>query len=224
MRTFALRTPLAPFKRFRAANRPAARPDMVRIGTEYGGWAVPDSLIRDSWTVYSGGIGDDASFDLGVIERYGCTVYAFDPTPSSIEYVHTLVVDPNRFRFHPWALWSKDGELALYAPDYGESNFSGINLHGTATWFDAPCRSLESLRHQFGHNRVDLLKLDIEGAEYEVLRAVSAGVVEPKVLCVEFHKLGWRIQRMVETVKQLRRRGYHAVCVNGYDVTFVHDT
>ena len=195
---------------------------MVRIGTDYGGWAVPNDLIRDSWTVYSAGIGNDASFDLGFIERYGCTIHAFDPTPSSIEYVRTLAVDPNRFRFHPWALWSQDGELALYAPDYGDSNFSSINLHGTATWFDAPCRSLQSVQHEFGHENIDLLKLDIEGAEYEVLSAVLGGQVEPKVLCVEFHKPSWRIRQMVQMVRQLRRRGYHAVWVDGYDVTFVY--
>jgi hypothetical protein len=85
VRGVVLRSPLAPFRRFRAANRPVKRADMVRIGTEYGGWAVPDSLIDESWTVYCGGVGLDATFDLGFIERYGCAVHAFDPTPSTIE-------------------------------------------------------------------------------------------------------------------------------------------
>lgn len=220
-RTVALRTPLAPFRRFRAASRPVERADMKRIGSDYGGWAVPDSLVSESWIVYSAGIGDDASFDMGFIERYGSTIYAFDPTPSSIEYVEALAVDPKRFRFYPWGLWSEDKDVRLYAPDYGDSNFSGINLHGTTTWFLAPCRSLQSLCHQFGHDHIDLLKLDIEGAEYGVLQSVIEGDVTPKVLCVEFHKPGWRIRRMVETVTKLRRHGYCAVWVDGYDVTFV---
>lgn len=219
----ALRTPLAPYRRFRAASRVVLRADMVRIGTDYGGWTVPDSLIGDSWTVYSAGVGNDASFDLGLIERYGCTVHAFDPTPSSIRYVQALAVDPTRFRFYPWGLWSEDRKIPLYAAKFGDSNLSAINLHGTATSFAAPCRSLQSIKHQLGHDHIDFLKLDIEGAEYEVLRSIIAGDDEPKVLCVEFHKPGWRIQRMVESLKKLRRRGYRVVWVDGYDVTLVSE-
>jgi len=31
--------------------------------------------------VYSLGIGEDISFDLALIEKYGARVHAFDPTP-----------------------------------------------------------------------------------------------------------------------------------------------
>jgi FkbM family methyltransferase len=215
------KSPVAPFRRFRAANRPVERDDMVRIGTEYGGWAVPNSLIEKSWTVYCAGVGLDATFDLGLIERYGCVVHAFDPTPSTIEYVKSLSVDPSSFILHPYALWSADGDLHLFSPDYSDTNFSAINLHGTSTGFTAPCRSLTSLMQEFGHDRIDLLKLDIEGAEYAVLEAVLDGSVRPTVLCVEFHKTGWRIARMVQTVKKLQKLGYSSAWVEGYNVTFV---
>ena len=80
---------------------------------------------------------------------------------------------------------------------------------------------------ELGHEHIDFLKLDIEGAEYEVLQSVLAGTVAPYVLCVEFHKTnGIRsvldgIRPMVETVRKLNRRGYTPVWVDGYDVTFV---
>jgi FkbM family methyltransferase len=221
VRSFVLRSPAAPFRRFRAANRPVERADMVRIGTEYGGWAVPGSLIEASWTVYCGGVGLDATFDLGLTERYGCAVHAFDPTPSTIEYVKSLNADPSTFIFHQCALWSEDGELHLFSPDYSDSNFSATNLHGTSTGFTAQSRSLQSLMRELGHDRIDLLKLDIEGAEFAVLDAVIDGWVRPTVLCVEFHKAGWRIGQMVQTVKKLHRLGYSSAWVEGYNVTFV---
>ena len=194
---------------------------MVRIGTDYGGWAVPDSLIEESWTVYLGGVGLDATFDLGLIERYGCVVYAFDPTPSTIDYVKALNAAPSKFRFYPWALWFEDGELHLFSPDYSDSNFSAINLHSTETGFTVPCRSVPSLIDELGPEPMDLLNLDIEGAEYAVLDAVIDGTVTPTVLCVEFHSPGRRIRRMVQTVKKLRARGYKAVWVEEFNVTFV---
>jgi hypothetical protein len=55
----------------------------VRLGSDYGGWdVVLDGITKDS-VVYSFGIGDDASFDLELIDRYNLVIHAFDPTPKS---------------------------------------------------------------------------------------------------------------------------------------------
>ena len=61
--------------------------ELQRIGSEYGGWIVPTALLREDWICYCGGVGEDITFDLGLIERYGCTVHAFDPTPRAISFV-----------------------------------------------------------------------------------------------------------------------------------------
>jgi FkbM family methyltransferase len=194
---------------------------MVRIGSDYGGWTLPEDLIEESWICYCGGVGTDVTFDLGLIERYGCTIHAFDPTPSSVRYVRETVSDEHRFRFYPWGLWSADCEMRFYAPSFGESNFSVSNLQHTKGYFEAHCRSLQSIMRELGHDHVDLLKLDIEGAEYEVLRSVLDGNPAPVVICVEFHKTrGFRIGRMAGAVRALRSRGYVPVHVSGYDVTF----
>ena len=55
------------------------------LGSEYGGYCMcPENIDRDC-VVYSFGIGEDISFDLALIQRFGLSVYAFDPTPRSIE-------------------------------------------------------------------------------------------------------------------------------------------
>jgi hypothetical protein len=40
---------------------------------------------------------------------------------------------------------------------------------------------------QLGHNRLDVLKVDIEGAEYEVLPALLADGIEIDQILIEFH-------------------------------------
>jgi hypothetical protein len=53
-------------------------------GNTYGGFYVhPDALSKNS-IVYSFGIGEDISFDKAIIENHKCHVFAFDPTPKSI--------------------------------------------------------------------------------------------------------------------------------------------
>src|SRR5262245_49383259 len=57
-----------------------------RFGSDYGGWDVVATNICADSIVYSFGVGEDASFDMALIERFGLTIHAFDPTPKSIEW------------------------------------------------------------------------------------------------------------------------------------------
>jgi Methyltransferase FkbM domain len=61
-----------------------------------------------------------------------------------------------------------------------------MNLQGTAKSFTGQVRTISSLMAEYGHQRIDLLKLDIEGAEHEVVPSVVAATVRRTVICVEF--------------------------------------
>jgi FkbM family methyltransferase len=39
---------------------------------------------------------------------------------------------------------------------------------------------------QLGHDRIDLLKIDIEGAEYKVIESILADKLDIRVICVEY--------------------------------------
>ena len=79
-----------------------------RHGSEYGGWTIcPSDLNRNS-VVYSLGVGDDISFDISLIEKYGVTVYAFDPTPKSVKWVKSQRL-PKEFNFYEYAVWIMTG-------------------------------------------------------------------------------------------------------------------
>jgi FkbM family methyltransferase len=222
VRGLARRLPIAPGARYRRALRPVDRSDLVRIGTDYGGWTIPDGLIEPSWICYSAGVGNDISFDLGLIERYGCAVHAFDPTPTAAELLDTTPVDPQKFIFHPWGLLDHDSELRLYPLGDGESNFSLVNRNNASSFVTVPCRSLTSTMRELGHDRIDLLKLDIEGAEFGVLDSVTDGTVTPTLMCVEFHKRhAYATGPILRAIRRLRRRGYTAVSFKHWDVTFL---
>lgn len=220
IREFAARAPIAPGRRFARWLEVYPRDDLVRIGSEYGGWTVPESLIEAHWICYCAGVGDDVTFDLGLIERFGCSVWAFDPTPAAAHHVRELQSPDPRFHFVPYGVWSTDQMIPFFRPKEGDSNYSAVNLQGTRSRLSAPVRSLTSLMHELGHNHIDLLKLDVEGAEYEALAPVLAGAVNPSVLCVEFHKTEG-LSLMKQTVTRLEQAGYLAVHREDYDVTLI---
>jgi hypothetical protein len=83
---------------------------------------------------------------------------------------------------------------------------------------------------KLGHTKIDLLKVDIEGAEYVVLQTILEDNLDIRVICVEYdetasnHIDGNYINRIEDSIQQLRRSGYLLVakepsCRN---YTFVH--
>ena len=161
---------------------------MERIGSSYGGWSVAIEPITPRSIVYSFGVGEDISFDLGMIARFGVTVHAFDPTPRSIAWLRTQELPP-ALQFHAYGIGSIDGVARFYPPEDDRFvSFSIVerSVPGRAA-IEAPVRRLASIMEQLGHDRVDVLKMDIEGAEYEVLDDVLRSDIPITQLLVEFH-------------------------------------
>jgi len=109
---------------------------------------------------YCGGIGLDISFDLGVIERFGCTVHAFDPTPAAIRHATAAAAGSPRFNLHPVGLWSSDCTMEIFEPASGEEQYSVADRGRTGRSIEAEFRAIPSLMSELGHDHIDVLKLD----------------------------------------------------------------
>ncbi len=197
------------------------RRDLERLGSDYGGWVIPVSLLSEDSVCYLAGVGEDISFDLSLIERFGCRVHAFDPTPRAAEHVARTAPSTPKFTFHQVGLWSSDERLRFYAPsNRSHVSHSIVNLHGTADYFEADCRSVSSLMEELGHPRLNLLKLDVEGAEHEVLGSVLQARIFPKIICVEFDQ-PTPVSRTVGAVRRVLDAGYDLVCIDDWNYTMV---
>ena len=208
----------------RAALRLEAPPQALgleRLGSDYGGWIVPTAIITDGWIAYCGGVGEDITFDMRLIESTGCSVYAFDPTPRAVTYVADHAAGVTRFHFMPVGLWSEDTVLRFFAPrDPAHVSHSIVNLQRTQDYFEAPCRSLPSLMRELGHDQIDLLKVDIEGAEHRVVRSMLDAGIRPVVLCMEIDQ-PVKASTLWRTVRRIRSRGYALVAVDRWNLTFI---
>lgn len=171
-----------------ATVRPRASEPIEHIGSSYGGWDTPLGRIAEDSIVYSFGIGADVTWDLGVIERYGCEVWGFDPAPEAGEHVREVAGDESRLHFECLALWNADGHVPMWrSDDPSAMTLSGVNMHQQPTAVDVVARRLSTLMADHGHERIDILKVDVEGAEYDVIepREVAAAGVE--VVMIELH-------------------------------------
>ena len=186
----------------------------VRLGSDYGGYAVAPHLLHADSVVYSCGIGEDASFDLDLIRRFGCRVHAFDPTPRALAWVASQPM-PEQLSVYPLGLSDHDG-VASFAPPRNPRHVSHSMVRAqqrqNADRVEFQVRRLSTLMAQLGHSRLDLLKMDIEGAEYAVIDSLALGGACPRQLLVEFHHHleGVAVARTERALAQLGQLGYRS--------------
>ena len=179
----------------------------------------PDGLSLAS-IVYSFGIGCDTSFESSLIEAYGLTVFAFDPTDESRYYLDENP-PPKGFVYSQCGLAAEDGRLQLNTVKRGGPRYRAGTILDIVTPAEAPVeievRALRSLMRERHHTNLDILKLDIEGAEFPVLESLFDDGIPAQQLVLEFHPhlvnlsrsplLFWgpvwaRTEHMIERIRQ----------------------
>lgn len=203
------RTPMSPM------------PGVIELGSRYGGWLIPDGQVGPDWVCYCVGAGGDISFDLDLIHRYEATVRAIDPVPDYIESARRDAGDEPRFSAHQAAVATSDGPIRLQVThDANSRSVSPAGLYESKTFIEAQGRTLPSLMAELGDERIDLLKLDIEGGEYELLRTLDLRALGVKIFATQLHHTG-TVRDARALIARLRDQGYEAVaCRSAVKLTF----
>ena len=139
-------------------------------GTEYGGWTCDVSTFTSNTIVYDVGLGEDTSWDEGLIQKYNLQIFGFDPTPKSA--LHVDQTFPARTHFH----YLKEGlstrkETKTFTKPKNANHVSmrAGDVKGLGATIDVKVNTIENWMKANGHTHIDVLKIDIEGSEYDVL-------------------------------------------------------
>jgi hypothetical protein len=152
--------------------------NLVRLGTDYGGWWVDVDAVPDGSVVIDAGVGSDDSFARALLTLKRVTVLAVDPSDAA-RALYARGAPPGVV-FLPRALTPDGRNLRLHRGD-GRSDSALPEMPGMTgrTYLAAGVGLPELLRA----NNVSLVKLDVEGMEFALLPQ-CLGV---RQVCVEFH-------------------------------------
>jgi len=208
------------------------------FGSERHGYLVPENFLNADSIIYCVGAGEDISFDTELKIEFDSQVYIFDPSPYGInhfnevkEYVNhgtDLTLDRTlapyvyqigkkqfaEITFIPVGLWDKKEILKFYDPE--KENYSSHSAYlftDSKKFIEAPVDRLSSLMKQLGHKHVDLLKIEIEGAEYKVIDTIVEDQLDVRAILVEFDEIyntkdkGFHF-RIKNSCDKLRKAGY----------------
>jgi len=98
---------------------PEIRIPKARLGSTNAEWCIATGGLGPDAVVYCAGIGTDVTFDVALIERFGCDVHAVDPTPRSTDWIAGQAL-PDKFKFYPLGFAGHDGALEFSPPDRDE--------------------------------------------------------------------------------------------------------
>lgn len=161
-------------------------------------WSFYLSKLRAGMTVF------DAGANVGLLTllfsrfvRENGQVHAFEATASTFERLHTTC-DAARCQnvtLNHVALADQSGTLALYVYDTEHASWNSLANRPLADYGIAvqpvgiesvTAITLDDYCTEHAITRVDLLKLDVEGAEYQVLRGAEKLLAAHRIGCCVF--------------------------------------
>jgi FkbM family methyltransferase len=173
----------------------------------------PVSLrLQDGWTIIDIGAGLG---DFTVYAAHRCPnghVLAYEPFPESFALLQQNVTLNNlqNVEAKPYAIAEKSGSLALNI-GLGEAVQHSTTRAGAHT-IEVRAITLQQVFAEHGFDRCDLLKMDIEGGEYAILRGLSADLLKRvQRIALEYHD-NTPAGQHGELVRLLQDNGF-SVCV-----------
>lgn len=225
---------------------------MEKLGTNYGGWYVPSLMkLNENSVVYSGGVGEDISFDLLLQNKYKCTIILIDPTSKAIKHfnevnqyyknrqlftggiqkdyyecIQSLHPNLDKLKYINIGLWNKKDELKFYKQNNENYVSQSLveNMFGR-NYDIVPVTSIKNIMIQEKHTHIDLLKLDIEGAEIETMNQMLDDKIYPTYVLIEFDLLlknkddGNTTKLLIE--RMITKEGYKILKNDDLNITFV---
>jgi FkbM family methyltransferase len=119
-------------------------------------------------------------------------IHAFEPEPGNFELLAKNTAGCGRIRRHPFALGGQDGEITLFESS-DRANLGGFTAHPHRT---ADCQGGKpvAMRHagrflaELGITSADVIKIDTEGAEWDILTACDPALISSaRLILGELH-------------------------------------
>jgi FkbM family methyltransferase len=192
-------------------------------------YAVLAGLPRGA-IVVDVGVGDTPDFSRELADRLDAQCWIVDPTRKHRDILRRYAELDGRFKYLCVGLSAKSGRLEFFeSADNVSGSFLAThrNIRGQpSTRYEVLVVSLADLLAEVG-GRIDVLKLDLEGAEFELLSAIdSATIAAIGQIFVEFHD--GTVPEFTETdrsraIHRIENCGFRSIVFNGRDVLFIRD-
>ena len=208
---------------------------MKQFGTDYGGFYYPEELNGlDKYSIiYCVGAGEDISHDIAIANKLNSKVYIIDHTLRAIKHYELVknvldgkdkIIYDNRigggkpFNYWKLILENKINTNNLIYKECGigiKDEIQKFNLPSNEEYMKSKqyieVKKLRTIMNEYGHNKIDLLKINIQGLECDVIDNILDEYLCPKYLSISFDLRFIKkeyINRCNKTIEKLIKNNY----------------
>jgi FkbM family methyltransferase len=192
--------------------------DLKYLGTPYGGWEIDLDEIPEGSVIIDAGLGEDVSFLEDLLRIKSVSIIGIDPTEKSHRFIEEKNLE-NLTLLKKCIAKEGTDKIQIFknknSMHVSESYFKDHHSANESETYFSECISFRELIEK---HRPSLIKMDIEGAEYDVL-SECIGV---KQICVEFHHhciSTKSFQNTQECIDKMISEGYRVIS-NRQDIEF----
>ncbi len=216
-------------KPYRIINQRLKLRQMQQLGIQF----LPPNYIyfgnfNESSVIIDVGCGHEAEFSKFMVKKYQLTAFGVDPTRKHQPFLQLFAASSaGKFHHLAVAVADKDGLITFNESNKNESGsilLDHTNVRNDEiTTYEVETVSLRGLVHRTGTTAVDFLKLDLEGAEYDLLAKITDEDMLPfKQIFIEFHHhcTNHSMQETKMMVQQMRRKGFNVFTLDQHNYLF----
>jgi FkbM family methyltransferase len=178
---------------------------IVSINAEYWRAIDGDHSLRLDYDLDKSSV----VFDLGgyegewseqIHQRYGCRILVFEPVPSFASRIAERFRSNRDVSVFELALGPKDGKLVLNLGDNATSSYTV----GNGSVIEAEMKEFAGFLEQHAIREIDLLKINIEGGEFDLLdHLISSGCLSRvRYVQLQFHHFVPRAEERVQSIRE----------------------
>ena len=125
-----------------------------------------------------------------ILDKYNPTIYAFEPDPRNYKQLQNRMGATTGLVGYKFGLGAKDETVRMTLEHLGSSIFSDVGKQKGTPWAEVEVRDIANVWTSLVLDRVDFMKINIEGAEFPLLERMAECDLLPKVDCflIQFHE------------------------------------
>ena len=202
--------------------------EMVFLGNQYSGYWFPKNMLSKRGTILGVGLGHDSSFELELVKK-GYKFFGFEPENESYLKSKQQFSD-SKTEIYNFGIGTSDfysysrGSNHSIAKTYGHLPINKQLFQIRSLW--SVCENLKLL----GSNEPRVLKMNIEGAEKEILEKFITNPLPFQIVMFQaeflfhlrfyqFYRRSYEFKNLWNILKNFEKIGYKTVNISKNQIT-----
>jgi len=181
--------------------RPFVYHDLIRVGNKQdGGYVIPECVLSDVKYLISFGIGYNYTFECDIQNRFPhIKIDGFDHTVGSLYFFSKSINGILKFLLNRGNLIDLKKRIARF---FNFLSFWTINSKNNHFKTRITPNNIKNILNNYNDGNI-LLKIDIEGAEWDSLPIVCRELEKVNCLILEFHEISCNIKKFKTLMSDL---------------------